>query len=476
VAGELRQGSPFNGGSYTGITLYAGDESHHINNVGGIVGMSTDSNTSIDKLSVTIIAYGDTIGGVTGIQGSNRRTLEIKELDANITTTGSHVGGIMGVSGGGTIRVGKATVYIKTENQIVGGLVGIMNGGTLENISTVSTATVSANIDAKGGYIGGVVGYSKATMNKITVSGNITATGGSVGGAVGENTAKMNRVHSSVNVTNNDGNNNFGCGGLVGTAQNSSEIVYSSASGNVNTTRGSAVGGLVGWNAGNITASKATNGQLTGRIYVGGLIGIYGSYTSVEGNTYTRDAKVRDSYFLNPKTTITSTSSYVGGLIGLWGTGGPGNAGRYNFTLDGCYSYYSDLRDAQANGWNYCGNFVAAVNWYNDQFTAKTGQFYMFCGRVSNDHIIGTNSLSILKGSWKNVYDLFLGSTFFFDNGDKKDLSGKAHAWPGPDCHFSESEWEPGYGDQGIYNRYKSTPRDIPDNAFPHLKWEKDIK
>jgi len=123
---------------------------------------------------------------------------------------------------------------------------------------------------------------------------------GMVAGAL-ENTATLDDVYVQAQVTCHADN----CGGLVGSLRGASVINNSGADVSVISNYISA-GGLVGWISDNGTIQQSfANGQVTGTLYVGGLVGAVNNSGS--------PATITDVY---ANATVVG-DEYVGGLVGL---------------------------------------------------------------------------------------------------------------------------------------------------------------
>ena len=183
----------------------------------------------------------------------------------------------------------------------VGALAGYINGENvkLDNIRVIGNSTI-AGVN----YVGGIIGYSDYTLvlNNLNIASNVkvTSTGGILGGLIGEAkeiTITNSGVKGKVEYT---GSSTYAYyGGLLGHGTTVT-IKNSYASGSI--TGKQYVGGLVGYieTKGTIEGSYAS-GSVTGNQYVGGLIG--------QGYT----TEITRSYASG---NVTGSSTYVGGLIG----------------------------------------------------------------------------------------------------------------------------------------------------------------
>jgi len=169
------------------------------------------------------------------------------------------------------------------------GLFGFVKEGHVDNIGVVDTTVTGS------AAVGGLVGISGGTVSNSYSTGDVTG-GSDVGGLVG-----MNKEDCTVSNSYFTGSVT-GCyehiGGLVGF--NSGNVVNSYATGNM--TGDAAVGGLVGVNrAEGIVSDSYATGSVIGDERVGGLVGV-NEPESVVSDSYAT-ASVTGNYF-------------VGGLVG----------------------------------------------------------------------------------------------------------------------------------------------------------------
>ncbi len=186
------------------------------------------------------------------------------------------------------------------------------------------------SIDVTGkNYVAGLMGTSQgATISNVSLSGDLTGTNyvGMIIGQVQSSTTTIDSSSSSGSV-----NGNAYLGGLIGDMNAETSLSNSHSSADVqSTTPSDYVGGLTGRvnNSGSDITNSYFNGNAHGRQYVGGLVGynngeITGSYSTGEITStssasgglvgYQNSGSITQSYFAGA---ITSTSNYVGGLVG----------------------------------------------------------------------------------------------------------------------------------------------------------------
>jgi len=306
------------------------------NFVGGLIGFD---NSSINNSSTTgnITGTGDDIGGLVGEMFDSSVSINNSYTTGDITGP-RYIGGLVGQFNGDSVLNSYSTGDINGGSYI-GGLVGIFNGTTLSYSYTTGSVT---SID--GNYIGGLVGQIKALeISDCHTIGQVESGGQDVGGLFGlfynDSLSTITNTYTKGSVTSTyNGTDNFAyVGGLIGdfSSGNGSSLDYSYALGNVNSikgyiggligndssaagnntisfvyatgnvtsTEGDKVGGLIGWNNSSINNVFAS-GSVSGVNTVGGLIGGDGSL------------EIKNAY----SSGSVSGSTLLGGLIGFIGS------------------------------------------------------------------------------------------------------------------------------------------------------------
>jgi filamentous hemagglutinin family protein len=260
---------------------------------GGLVGEGGDITNSY-ATGVVTAGYSSFVGGLAG-SISDTANVGNSWASGNVTgasggSGGSQVGGLVGSdggnNGGGHISNSYATGNVYGGNGAsVGGLVGTSGGESGGISGSYATGAVTGNGAA---YIGGLMGEDNTSVTDSYASGAVKAIsseGADVGGLVGYNTGQIDGVISG----------SFATGTVTVTGSASAYV-----------------GGLVGLNDqdGAIINSYATIGAVTGGKddFVGGLVG-----GLTDGTT------VADSYSAGAVTS--GTGSEIGGLVGADGTG-----------------------------------------------------------------------------------------------------------------------------------------------------------
>ncbi len=266
--------------------------------VGGLVGLTASSGTTIDRSIATAEVTGHT--GVAGLVGLNHGTTRDSYASGAVRGINSFIGGLVGdqVTGGvvnsradGAVSGEALTPAISIVASIVGGLVG-RNESPASITGSVATGAVTGTAaNTNSDQFGGLVGSNKGSISGSVATGAVRA-GQFVGGLVGQQgiaTASVTESWASGDVR-----------AVTDTSVDAS---------------GRLVGGLIGSNFGTVGASFAT-GNVTGYGSAGGLIGQ--STGTVIATYATGNVTVSDM----PPCLLTSCSKDAGGLIGHAGRTG----------------------------------------------------------------------------------------------------------------------------------------------------------
>ncbi len=282
------------------VTSYASSK----NRVGGFIGWNSSVKTVLTDCHVLagtkltdmsgriksangnyggFIGFGDTAGTVLEISGCsadaevnggvsayNSTFVSYLGYASTTTITDSHAKGkvvsMMGVDDTGAYTNGNYTA----------GLVGCV---AADAVLSISNSYFSGEVDAAGGYVGGIVGgtQGKATLSKVYSEGVVKAVGAYVGGLIG---ASMNAGVTITNCFSTAGVTGFGqqVGGLVGTTTTKLTMsdcfaagdVYSATSGAAGIVgrvqKSSSITNCIAWNR-NVASSRSAN-----NVYASGAI------------------------------------------------------------------------------------------------------------------------------------------------------------------------------------------------------------
>ncbi|MCP5284880.1 MAG: filamentous hemagglutinin N-terminal domain-containing protein [Burkholderiaceae bacterium] len=281
----------------------------------------------------------------------------------------NYVGGAVGQYGGNVGPVGLTASGDVSGGQITGGVIGYLSNSTvaLPTGSVISVVPGGHTKSVTGPrWVGGLVGYSDATglAEGLGFSGNVEATGssGAAGGLFGRSAGPVSDSSTSGNVsglgdvgglvgraqgsggftdvasvaTVSNGGSSGAVGGLVGYYNHGGTLLRGDASGQV--TGGAQTGGLVGWassgTAGTGIQSSGATGDVTSTsgTYVGGLVGRYtmpgemtaitasgdvlGGSNSTGGLVGYYNSSGALSNATHSGVMVTATSGWVGGLVG----------------------------------------------------------------------------------------------------------------------------------------------------------------
>ncbi|MGD9901089.1 MAG: GLUG motif-containing protein [Spirochaetales bacterium] len=341
--------------------------------------------TSIGVIDGIVVGFSGTLNGRYEVPSSGK-IVDNQIMGLNINQTNSirtNYYGLFALLNGGTIKNVRLKVTslvlnlsnnTSTSASYIGGLVGKNDGGTIDNVS-VQILNSSIEVANAKNYIGGIVGYNNGTVTNtsslegfdhLQVSGklkvyrrtSITYTpviyiGGMVGYNYGSSTISgkfdplsetlidnFADINSNIEVIlTYDTNSLSAVGGLVG--YNVGNISGLSSNSSVNGYYN--VGGAVGYNNGGTITGVFESGLVNGEINVGGLVG------QNSGSIINSMVIILDKYDLTATTTpqIIGVNN-VGGLIG----------NSVNSTVTNSYvkSFYTRALDA-----NYEGDLIVTV-------------------------------------------------------------------------------------------------------------------
>ena len=250
--------------------------------VGGLIG-TCSSTTASDCRSESVVSGGIASHSVGGLIGSGA-VVTLQDCRSTEVVSGASVsyrlGGLTGSISSGVLTNchSAASVEGAVESYEVGGLIGYANDTTVTTCTSTGPVSAGINSDFMGGLIGLLQGTPErmwAETQVVDCSSNSPVTGRDnsdhIGGLIGENgrTGKIYRSHATGAVYGEEE-----VGGLVG--WNEGDIVECYATGNITSAiDADRLGGLVGRNRGHIHGCYAT-GSVTGDFnsdHLGGLVG-----------------------------------------------------------------------------------------------------------------------------------------------------------------------------------------------------------
>lgn len=307
--------------------------------VGGFVGESTQS--LLRASANGNVTGGSYIGGFAGVVANN--TLNYCSSSATtITSTGSYAGGFIGFASSSTIRFSTQKGSLTRPNNYAGGFIGYSKSTTTTN------CTQEGNVDARGRYSGGFAGYaSTSSITSYKHNGDVMGT---------DYTA-----------------------GLVGYALNLTANTVQ-CQGNV-TGNGMMVSGLVGNLNGNASlTSCGTTGDVSGALYVGGIIGYVNNdshsepYSNYQANVMPTYTRTIDNCFAVGN--YTCSGDYLGGILGNY---------TYGDLLD-ISSNSMTILDTYYNGILHGNNYVGGIVGYGDGVKVDK---CMASGQVHGNQYVG---------------------------------------------------------------------------------------
>ena len=283
--------------TYTKATV-SGDSSY----VGGVAGLANGLVDSVYHTAGLVKGY----SFVGGIVGCSLDSVKYSFSEGDVFGTGNRVGGAVGSLGGVTLTSpGKGVVGIYAKGNVngssyVGGVLGYV-GGMID-----SSYHSDGNVNGSD-RVGGVVGYVWGPLKNSYSEGNVTGTGSYVGGVAGYASGK---IDSSYHINGNIIGTGSYIGGVVGFVSDDVTLAYHN-DGYINGS--SYVGGLIGRSEKNVINSFS-NGNVTGTSdYVGGLIGLSFRKANTTKNMLADTTFIKNSYSVGD----VEGRQFVGGLIGL---------------------------------------------------------------------------------------------------------------------------------------------------------------
>ena len=219
------------------------------------------------------IGFGDTAGTVLEISGCSAAA----EVNGGVSAYNSAFISYLGYASNTTVKDSYATgKVISQTGNYTAGLVGCVSA---DAVISITNCYFKGDIDATGGYVGGVIGgtQGKATLSKVYSAGTVTSVGNYVGGLIG---ASMNDGVTVTNCFSTARVTAFGqqAGGLVGTTTNrlvmsdcfAAGDVYSATSGAAGIVgrvqKSSSITNCIAWNR-NVASSRSAN-----NVYASGAV------------------------------------------------------------------------------------------------------------------------------------------------------------------------------------------------------------
>ncbi|MDS0260297.1 PGF-pre-PGF domain-containing protein [Haloarcula sp. S1CR25-12] len=218
-------------------------------------------------------------GAASGLTVSNVSLVDLNVTGASLGDVGeiTATGGLVGVSAGLDASSIDTSGSVST-GHVQGGLVG--GWFDSDNPKSLELNNVSSSVDVTSNEItyasGGVVGFwrGQETIEDSRATGTVVGIGAGAGGFAGSlGHAELTNVSATGTVRPPDGKQVNRAGGLVGWLEDGN-ISRSAATGDVSSGDGNYAGGLIGDAAGSVSIEESyATGNVTGSSAVGGLVG-----------------------------------------------------------------------------------------------------------------------------------------------------------------------------------------------------------
>ena len=367
---------------------------------------------------------------------------------SNITTTNTTYSGLFGYTKGANL----SNIIVETVNakgDYVGGVVGCAVSTKLSNCQAYGT-TVTANINA-GGIVGRMETSSSASSCKLSGSKTVqvvhagksgTKAVGGICGYAASSSVSSSRVEVSGNICLQANNSLAGyAGGIVGYSNSSISncLAIAKVSANKNSSSNSA-GGIVGYTNSSVAGCTVRSTTVNG-YYAGGIGGTLSNGQTVKltfsnyKNGYRKADLSSSSYYVNVQTTAVRESVKVvgvrvGGLFGVINCG----------VVKNCYTR-AELNGSSGSAVK--GGFASYIKSNNFKNTGGSGT----CGIVENCYsaskFTGSGSNYSVTASYIHNYATFGDGSdrtagyifnYVFDN----DLDGSAKYYHGSNLFASD--------------------------------------
>jgi filamentous hemagglutinin family protein len=398
---------------------------------GGLVGWHQGVLSNSQVLSGAVTGS----SGAGGLVGMNYNGSNVSNSSAGATVSGaSYVGGLIGASQQSTLTNVSATGNVTGTNWGAGGLVGSMDGDLSPH--SLTNGTASGNVNGVR-YVGGLVGWNGywSTITNGIASGDVTSTLTDAGGLVGMNAYIISGSQATGNVSgvtnvgglvgNNYYDNNPSFFYTYGSVSNS----YANTGTVTGTTN---VGGLVGYNYlyDTISTSNA-GGAVSGLSNVGGLVGINdrgsistsfatGTVTHSNANSVSIGGLVGDNSGIITDSYVTTANvtgyMYVGGLVG------------FNHAYSGC-CYANSITNSYVSGGSVTGAVSTGGLVGNNAGTVTNSHYNINAVSINGSNIVTVGGLynDQLNVNRSGQYDAWLlNNGLTLNIADYATLSGSA--------------------------------------------------
>lgn len=349
-------------------------------NTGGLVGTNQAIIKDCTTAANVSAPEGDKVGGIVGFNGGSISATSIGSNKVTPLVTGrNNVGGLIGVNSGTILQTGTVTengtqktlsnltnwADVTGQNN-VGGIVGSHNSDIIINCKNYGTIKSNVNEEGIHGYAGGITGVNEAnkTIEDCENYGSVTSDYSKAGGIVGLNAGT---IKSSDNLMGTVSSKNAQAGGIAGVnegiiSQSTNQASVSGAIAGKEGDEQDTIGGIAGKNS--ITGSikdcisklntESTN-SITGSNLVGGIVGWN------QGNVkMSNDIQVEKNVNININVKQPTNSAgtnqlaaaYIGGIIGKddYVANGVKEKELSNYTYSGAINIADDASQRQYIG------------------------------------------------------------------------------------------------------------------------------
>lgn len=305
--------------------------------VGGLNGWNGGSLS--DSTASGAVSGETNVGGAVGRNSGNVTTVE---ASGAVTGTVEYAGGAVGNNEEDSVVIDTSASGNVMGVNAVGGLVG-------RNQFLVQNGSATGTVSATGSEVGGIIGRNAGTLNGGNYTGaSVTTTTVRAGGAVGSNLGSVSGATVATVVSGVDD-----IGGIVG--YNDGQLSTSTATGTVAGT-GNAIGGAVGYmDGGNITG-VTTSANVSGVNAVGGFVGDSGGTITNSHATGTVSGNWGVGGFVGENYATITASTASGAVTGVDQSIG-GFTGHHH---EGAIS--NSQASGDVNGGSYAGGFVGYLD------------------------------------------------------------------------------------------------------------------
>lgn len=253
---------------------------------GGLLGLTMEDATVTDAVASGVTVRADEWAG--GLVAANAGTLiDVQVRDSRISSVQQLTGGISAGNAGTITGALVKGTEVESTSSWTGGLIGLNGAGGRVESSRVEDSTVTSAAGETGGFAGSALSASNGIADSEVEDVNVTTEDGAgdTGGFIGLNGTEITGSWVRGGNVRADGSR---VGGFAGNNSKEGRITGATASQQNITVphnaQGRNIGGLVGFNGGVITDSRALNQELQSFGGVGGLVGGNGDFAQIHAS------------------------------------------------------------------------------------------------------------------------------------------------------------------------------------------------